>query len=42
MSDKTDPEGLSLRASPRRVVRFKRNLLVGIAAIACVVIFTVT
>lgn len=42
MSDKTDPESLALRAAPRQVVRFKRNLLVGLAAIACAAIFAVT
>lgn len=42
MSDKTDPESLALRAAPRQVVRFKRNLLVGLAAIVCVAIFAVT
>lgn len=35
---KLDPESLVLKASPRRVVRFKRNLLIGIAAIGCLVI----
>ncbi len=30
---KVDPESLVLRASPRRVVRFKRNLLIGIAGL---------
>lgn len=39
---KLDPEALTLRASPRRVVRFKRNLLIGIAAIGCVAVFGVT
>jgi type IV secretory pathway VirB10-like protein len=31
-----------LNAAPRRVVRFKRRLLIGIAAIACVAVFGVT
>ena len=39
---KLDPEALVLRASPRRVVRFKRNLLIGIAAIGCVAIAGLT
>jgi type IV secretion system protein VirB10 len=39
---KVDPETLVLKASPRRVVRFKRRLLIGIAAIACVAVFGVT
>jgi type IV secretion system protein TrbI len=39
---KLDPETLVLKASPRRVVRFKRNLLIGIAAIGCVSIAGVT
>jgi len=39
---KSEPESLSLRAPPRRVVRFKRNLLIGIAAIASVAIFAAT
>jgi type IV secretion system protein VirB10 len=40
--DKIDPESLALRAAPRRVVRFKRNLLIGLAVTACVAIFAVT
>lgn len=39
---KLDPEALVLKASPRRVVRFKRNLLTGIAAVGCVAVFGVT
>jgi type IV secretory pathway VirB10-like protein len=39
---KSEPESLSLRAAPRRVVRFKRNLLIGIAAIASAAIFAAT
>lgn len=39
---KTDPEALALRASPRRVVRFKRGLLIGAAAIASVAVLAVT
>jgi type IV secretion system protein VirB10 len=39
---KVDPETLVLKATPRRVVRFKRRLLIGIAATACVAVFGVT
>lgn len=39
---KLDPETLALKVSPRRVVRFKRNLLIGIAAVGCTVICGVT
>ncbi|CEF48486.1 unnamed protein product [uncultured bacterium] len=39
---KIDPESLVLKAAPRRVVRFKRNLLIGIAAVGCVAIFAIT
>jgi type IV secretion system protein VirB10 len=39
---KVDPEMLVLRASPRKVVRFKRNLLIGVAAIGAVAIFGTT
>lgn len=39
---KLDPEALVLKASPRRVVRFKRNLLIGIAAVSCAAVFGVT
>ena len=39
---KVDPESLVLRAKPRKVVRFKRRLLIGIAATACIVIFGAT
>ncbi|MES2255520.1 MAG: TrbI/VirB10 family protein [Pseudomonadota bacterium] len=35
---KAEPESLMLRAAPRRVVRFKRNLLIGIAAVGAVAI----
>jgi type IV secretion system protein VirB10 len=38
---KLNPEALVLRARPPRAVRFKRNLLVGIAAAGCVAIFGV-
>jgi type IV secretory pathway VirB10-like protein len=34
--DKVDPETLVLRAKPRRVIRIKRNLLIGLAGGACV------
>jgi type IV secretion system protein VirB10 len=39
---KVDPETLVLRAAPRRVIRFKRRLLIGIAAIVCVGVFGAT
>lgn len=39
---KTDPETLVLRATPRKVVRFKRNLLIGIATIGAIAIFGTT
>jgi len=42
MSDKADPETLVLRASPRKVVRFKRGLLIGIAGVSAVAIFAAT
>ncbi len=42
MSDKADPETLVLRASPRKVVRFKRGLLIGIAGIGAAAIFATT
>lgn len=39
---KLDPESLVLRAKPRSVVRFKRGLLIGIAAAALIAIFGMT
>jgi type IV secretion system protein VirB10 len=39
---KNDPESLVLRATPRKVVRFKRGLLIGAAAIGAVAIFGAT
>jgi len=39
---KLNPEALVLKAAPRRVVRFKRTLLIGIAAVGCVGLFGVT
>jgi type IV secretion system protein VirB10 len=39
---KVDPETLALRAAPRRVVRFKRRLMIGIAAVGIAGIFGVT
>lgn len=39
---KVDPETLVLRGRPRRVVRFKRNVLIGVASIGCVAIGGVT
>jgi type IV secretion system protein VirB10 len=38
---KVNPEILTLKAAPRRVVRFKRNLLIGIAAVGGVGIFAI-
>jgi type IV secretion system protein TrbI len=38
---KVAPQTLSLRAQPRRTVRFKRNLLIAIAAIGCVAIVAI-
>lgn len=44
MSDtpKSDPESLVLRATPRKVVRFKRRLLIGGAAIGAFAVFGAT
>ena len=39
--DKSAPEALVLKAVPRRPIRFKRGLLVGIVAISLVALFTV-
>ena len=39
---KADPETLVLRATPRKVVRFRRNLLIGVVAIGAVAIFGTT
>lgn len=39
---KSDPETLALRATPRRVVRFKQRLMIGIAAVGIAGIFGVT
>lgn len=39
---KVDPETLVLKAAPRRIVRFKRRLLIGIAAVGCAAVFGVT
>lgn len=39
---KVDPETLALRAAPRRVVRFKRRLMIGIASVGIAGIFGVT
>lgn len=39
---KIDPEALVLRGRPRRVVRFKRRLVIGIAAAACIAILGAT
>jgi type IV secretion system protein VirB10 len=39
---KLDPEGLRLRAAPRRIVRFRRGLLIGMAALGSAAILGVT
>jgi len=39
---KADPEPLALRARPRPVTRFNRKVLIGIAALVCVVVFAAT
>jgi type IV secretory pathway VirB10-like protein len=39
---KVEPESLSLRAPPRKVVRFKRNLLIGAAAVCCLGLIAAT
>jgi len=39
--DKSAPEALVLKGAPRRPIRFKRGLLVGIAAISSAALFTV-
>ena len=41
MTGKFDPEALVLKAAPRRPIRFKRGLLIGIAAIGSAAILTV-
>jgi len=37
-----NPELLALRARPRRVVRFKRHVVIGLAAVACLTVFAAT
>ncbi|TGV91552.1 conjugal transfer protein TrbI, partial [Mesorhizobium sp. M2E.F.Ca.ET.154.01.1.1] len=39
---KLDPEQLQLRASPRRAVRFRRGVVIAIAALGSGAIFGVT
>lgn len=39
---KADPETLALRAAPRRVVRFRRGLLIGLSALGAGAVMTVT
>ena len=39
---KIDPNSLVLRGRPRRVVRFKRNVVIGVAAIVCIAVFGAT
>ena len=41
MNEKSDPEALVLKAPPRRPIRFKRGLLVGIAAAGSAALFIV-
>ncbi len=41
-SPKADPETLALRATPRRVVRFRRGLLIGLTALGAGTVMTVT
>ncbi|MDR3534553.1 MAG: TrbI/VirB10 family protein [Rhodopila sp.] len=41
MSEKSDPEALVLKAPPRRPIRFKRGLMVGIAAAGSAALFIV-
>lgn len=38
---KAEPEELVLRSQPRRIIRFKRNLLVGTVALGCLGVVTV-
>ncbi|HVB16648.1 MAG TPA: TrbI/VirB10 family protein [Stellaceae bacterium] len=42
ISKDTNPELLALRTQPRRVVRFKRHVVIGLAAVACVTVFAAT
>src|SRR4029077_10786322 len=39
---KSDPEALVLRSRPRRVARFDRRVVIGVAAGACVLVFAAT
>jgi type IV secretory pathway VirB10-like protein len=39
---KSEPDSLNLRAAPRRVVRFKRNLLIGVAAVGGIALAAAT
>ena len=39
---KIDPDSLVLRGRPRRVVRFKRHVVIGVAAIVCIAVFGAT
>jgi type IV secretion system protein VirB10 len=41
-SGKIDPDALVLRARPRRVARFNRRVVIGVAAVACVAVGGVT
>jgi len=42
LTAKQDPETLVLRANPKPVMRFKRPVLIGAAALGCVTIFGIT
>jgi type IV secretion system protein TrbI len=41
-SPKVDPDHLVLKSPPRRIIRFKRKLLIGIAAVGAAGLFLVT
>ncbi len=41
-SKKEDPETLVLRGSPRRAVRFRREVIIGVAAVSALVIASIT
>lgn len=42
VTEKVDPETLVLRAKPRRAVRFRRNLMIGVGAIGALLLAGVT
>jgi len=41
MPPKTDPESLAIRARPQRAIRFKRGLIIGIAAVGSASLMTI-